>query len=201
MEFSSQPLPDTIIKSMMTKKIWQDDCPVPLGKLRLLTISHYDFSNQLQQGQIIVHEKLAESGLIIFRELFNLKFPIDKMKLIDEYNGYDDDSMADNNSSGFNFRKIAGSDVISMHAYGLAIDINPLQNPYIILGEYSGELKVWPAGGENFLNRTNQRAGMLEPCVGLFQQNGFDVWGGSWNLPIDYHHFQVNRKRIAEFVN
>jgi hypothetical protein len=86
-----------------------------------------------------------------------------------------------------------------MHSYGLAIDINPVQNPYLSIGE-NGIVKVHPSAGVEFLNRSNIRPGMLEPVIHIFEKYGFTVWGGKWNNPIDYHHFEVPRSQVVNLV-
>lgn len=182
-------LPDDLITAMIQTKVWSPECPIPLESLKLLELKHYDFNGEMKNGQMVVNAKIADIVLEIFQELLNLKFPIEKIKTIDHYQGKDELSMEDNNSSCFNFRKIAGSDRLSNHSYGLAIDINPVQNPYIRLNEESAIIE--PIGGLGFLNRHNLRPGMLEPVVPVFTKYGF-IWGGKWDNPIDYHHFEFS---------
>jgi len=131
MHFNIKEIPSTIVKQMQHKNVWQSDCPISIEQLRLVEISHFNFEGNIQSGEIIVLDKLAQSVLKIFEELMVIKFPIHSVYLIDKYEGDDEKSMAANNSSSFNFRMIVGSTKVSMHAYGLAIDINPVQNPYI----------------------------------------------------------------------
>jgi hypothetical protein len=200
MTFSIGQIPHSLLGSMMSKNIWTSECPVPMESLKFLNLTHYDFENKLLSGQMIVHEKVAKNVISIFEELLKIKFPIKKISLIDNYNGDDQLSMSDNNSSCFNYRKIANSKVISMHSYGLAIDINPVQNPYIFDSKVENKLEIWPDEGKLYLNRTNQRAGMVEPIVTLFAYYGFSVWGGSWNEPLDYHHFQIDRLHLSNFL-
>ncbi len=195
MTFEINPLPQDVISSMVAKKVWQEACPVSLDELSLVTIKHYDFAGEIRQGQLVVNSSMASNALSIFKELFELKFPIAKMVLIDEYNGDDNASMADNNSSCFNYRRILTSEQLSMHSYGLAIDINPVQNPYIVINKESNEVQVFPKTGTGFLNRHNYRGGMVEPIVAIFEKYGFNIWGGKWNELIDYHHFQVDIPR------
>jgi hypothetical protein len=199
MDFNIQEVPVNIIKRMQQLGIWAADCPVLIEKLRLLHIMHYNFAGKKLQGEIIVHERVASDILKIFTELMQVKFPIQSVKLIDEFHGSDELSMNSNNSSCFNFRKIDGSAQISNHSYGLAIDINPVQNPCIITND-GFDKKIMPQPGENFLNRGDVRAGMVESVVEIFNRNGFSDWGGKWNNPIDYHHFQVPKSKIAEYI-
>jgi len=190
MKFEINELPAQVQLSMKNSGVWSAECPVPMSKLRLLKLSYYDFSNQIIVGKMVVLDKVAESVISIFKELLALKFPIYNIGLIDAYNGDDELSMAANNSSCFNFRKIDGSSLLSMHSYGLAIDINPVQNPFI------QKDKILPLDGKNFLNRGEKAVGMVEPIIDIFYKHGFTVWGGGWTTPIDYHHFQVPREQV-----
>ena len=199
--FSINEVPKDIPQKMINKKIWTHDCEIVMNQMVLLTVDHYDFLGNILPGQLIVCRLVAKKVVLIFKELFDLKFPIEKIKLIDEYDGDDERSMADNNSSCFNYRNISGSRVRSMHSYGLAIDINPLQNPFLQVDSNKNTVIVSPQKGVDFLNRNNQRSGMVEPIVKIFKRHGFDVWGGNWNSPIDYHHFQVERVIAEKFFS
>ena len=113
MKFEISNLSEVIQLSMKNIGVWSEECPVPMSKLRLLELSHYNFTNQVVVGKMVVLDSMAESVIVIFKELLALKFPINNIGLVDEYNGDDELSMAANNSSCFNFRKIAGSDLLS----------------------------------------------------------------------------------------
>ena len=178
-------LPHAIIQSMMSKGIWTPECPVSLDDLRLMVTDYYDFNGHIKTGQMVIHHKITDAANSIFSELYKIKFPIHKMTLIDEYNGNDDLSMTDNNSSCFNYRKIYGTDRVSVHSWGTAIDINPRENPYI-----TQDGKIHPEDGKLFLDRSDLRPGMVEPIVHLFTDHGFD-WGGNWTTIKDYHHFEI----------
>ena len=190
MKFEIKDIPLDIQNKMIEKRVWTAECVVPMSKLKLLNLSHYNFNNRVEVGQMVVLGSMADSVIAIFQELFTLKFPIHTIKLVDEFDGNDELSMNANNSSCFNFRKIANSDILSLHAYGLAIDINPVQNPFI------QNDKILPDHGKNFIDRSNIKAGMVEPIVKVFYKHGFTEWGGNWQEPIDYHHFQVPRQQI-----
>lgn len=194
MKFEIKDIPLDIQDKMIEKKVWTSECIIPLTKLKLLTLSHYNFDNRIEIGQMVALGSMADSVIAIFQELFALKFPIHTIKLIDEFEGDDELSMSANNSSCFNFRKIAGTDKLSLHAYGLAIDINPMQNPFIQNG------KILPAHGKDFIDRSKIKAGMVEPVVEVFYKYGFTEWGGNWQEPIDYHHFQVPRQQIEALL-
>jgi hypothetical protein len=120
------------------------------------------------------------------------------------YSGDDDASIGDNNTSSFNDREISGGERISLHAYGLAIDINPIQNPSLKRNG-DGSIRVSPPGGSQFLNRSEdrpgkaKREGMAESMIDIFANHGFLIWGGYWDDPIDYQHFQVSR-RMADLL-
>lgn len=200
MTFIINEIPEELAGKMQSAGVWQPDCPVAINQLRLLDIAHYDFKGNVGQGQLVVLGLMAENYLNIFKELFRLQFPINKIKTIEHYQGDDFASMEDNNSSCFNYRKITGTNTLSVHSYGLAIDINPLQNPMIDIDDNTKSIRVYPQEGVNFLNRRNQRPGMLEPVVSVFKDNRLDVWGGNWNNPIDYHHFQVERALAENLI-
>lgn len=183
MNFTINQIPDDIALRMKKISIWTQECPVRIEQLRLLEISHYNFLGNIVVGQLVVLDKIAENVLKIFEQLLIVKFPIQNIKPIDAYNGNDELSMESNNSSCFNFRPIAGSDRLSIHSYGLAIDINPVQNPFIEINDKTNIVKIFPKEGGKYLNRGNIRAGMVEPIVGIFKKHGFE-WGGNWNSPI-----------------
>lgn len=200
MNFSINNLPPDLAQNMINNHYLTKDCPVKINRLKLLAVSHYNFDSQISVGQIMVLDKISQAVLDIFKELFLLKFPIHSIKLLNEFNGSDELSMVANNSSCFNFRPIAGTKILSMHSYGLAIDINPVQNPFIVIKNNSKEVTVFPQQATEFINRHNQRNGMVEHIVGIFRKHGFSEWGGAWNSPIDYHHFQIPRKDVHQLI-
>jgi hypothetical protein len=185
-------------QEMIQKNIWKKECPVPLERLRVVHFEYYNFNQELQKdGEIVVLDAVAKRVRKIFDELKVTKFPLSKAKRIEFYNGDDELSMADNNSSSFNCREITGGGAPSIHSYGLAIDINPVENPYISFNEADDKrsvtAKIIPSAGAGFINRTNLRTGMVESIVDIFKHNGFTIWGGKWNTPIDWQHFQTPR--------
>jgi hypothetical protein len=142
----------------------------------------------------------------IFDTLYERRFPIARARLMDAYRGDDAASMRDNNTSGFNDRPVTGGGAPSLHAYGLAIDLNPVQNPYLSVSfDEQGRATFSPPAGARYANRRDPRPGkpprrgMAEQAVQLFADHGFVVWGGDWDAPIDYQHFQVTRE-VAERV-
>lgn len=152
------------------------------NKLDLVSVKYYGFDGKLHQGQIIVNKEIANDIVEIFKVIEKTKFPVEKVVPIVEYNWSDEKSMNDNNTSSFNYRFISGSRILSMHANGLAIDINPKQNPYVKNGTSI------PAGSEYKL----QNMGTIEPdskIVKVFKEKGW-TWGGDWKSLKDYQHFQ-----------
>lgn len=174
----------------ITDSSWNEDAPVKLSELSYLEVTYIGFDNKDHVGELIVNKQLAYEVLEIFKELYDKKFPIDKIKLIDEYAASDILSMSDNNTCAFNYRKIEGSNKISNHSYGIAIDINPIQNPYI------NNNKVSPIEGKEFMDRNDKRVGMIkkgDSCYDAFKKRGWD-WGGEWKTVKDYQHFEKKVK-------
>ena len=116
MKFEIQDIPLDIQNRMMKKNVWSSECVVSIARLKLLNVSHYNFENEVTVGQIVVLDSMANSVVSIFKELFTLKFPIHSIRLIDEFDGDDELSMDANNSSCFNYRKIEGSELLSVHS-------------------------------------------------------------------------------------
>lgn len=167
---------------------WRPGCPVPLDRLRLLTVTHWGFDRMPHQGEVVVHTDDAEKIRSVFAALFEAGFPIEQVRLVDEFGADDDRSMAANNTSGFNCRRARGSTRWSEHAYGRAVDINPVQNPYLTPG---GD--VVPPGGREFIRRDATRQGLITgdgPVVAAFTSIGWR-WGGAWPNP-DYQHFSAS---------
>jgi D-alanyl-D-alanine carboxypeptidase len=192
------PISNELCDDMKSRKVLTANSLVGCERLRLLSFNHIGFDRQLHDGEIVVMDAVANNVVQIFNALLSEHFPIEKAKLLNSYEGDDDASIADNNTSAFNDRNIAGGAGLSLHAYGLAIDVNPLQNPYI---EREGEtLRVSPKLSSDYVNRTNRRPGMVEPIVDVFADNGFSIWGGDWRNPIDYQHFQVSRDLANQLV-
>jgi poly-gamma-glutamate synthesis protein (capsule biosynthesis protein) len=165
---------------------WRPGCPVPQRDLRLVTITHWGFDGRPRPGELVVHVTHAEGIRRVFAELFAARFPIDQVRLVDEFGGDDDRSMAANNTSGFNCRRVSGSSSWSEHAFGRAIDLNPLRNPYVTRGG-----RVSPPAGRPYANRARRAAGMIranDVVVRAFAAAGWR-WGGYWSRSKDYQHF------------
>ena len=159
--------------------------------LSYVHILHVDFDGNTSEGELICNNAIAQDFVEIFYELYLAEYRIEKITLIENYDGDDTASMLDNNTSCFNFRPVEGSDRLSKHAYGLAIDINPFYNPYITYTAEGGQT-VSPEGSEPYADRTQSfpyKIDTSDLCYRLFTEHGF-IWGGNWNSCKDYQHFQ-----------
>jgi hypothetical protein len=186
------PVTPELCAHMKAHRVLHPGAPVGCERLRLVTFGYLGFDGQTHaDAELIVLDAVAEHVLQIFAALRTRGFPIASVKLMDAFNGSDDASIAANNTSSFNVRAVAGSGNISLHSYGVAIDLNPVQNPYVTR-TWNG-LVVEPRSAGAYANRRNQRPGMAEPVVALFAEHGFAEWGGRWANPTDYQHFQVGR--------
>ncbi len=178
------------IKDRINGKSYADNCSVPYDELRYVKVLYWGFDNKTHIGELIVNKAIVEDILEIFEELYELKYPIEKMVLVDEYNADDNASMADNNSSAFNYRVIDGTSKISVHSYGLAIDINPKYNPYV--REMDGKTIITPENGTEYADRSLDCQYYItkgDVCYEAFIKRGF-TWGGEWQNSKDYQHFQ-----------
>jgi hypothetical protein len=185
---------------MKARGVLASDAPVSCEKLAIVRFSYVDFDGRSHDdGQIMVMTAVSDYVKSIFDALYARRFPIARAVLMDHYLGDDIAAMKDNNTSAFNHRPVTGGKLPSLHAYGLAIDLNPLQNPFVQI-QADGNAIFSPPSGTKYANRLSPRpgktarAGMAEEVVDLFARNGFLIWGGDWDAPIDYQHFQVDRK-------
>ena len=173
------------IREEMRGCSWRDEPRCPrFEALRLVRVQYRGFDGAVQLGELIVHTELADEVVAIFAEIFAAGFPIESMRRIDEFAADDNASMAANNTSAFNYRVVEGTSQLSQHALGRAIDINPVQNPWLRAG------RVDPPAGREYLDRSHTRPGMLvrpDPVIDAFTRVGWQ-WGGDLAQP-DYHHF------------
>lgn len=198
--FYISEIPNEIF-ALMQGKSYKDNCTVPYEDLRYVHILHKDFEGNTKEGELVVNRLIAEDILEIFRELYNQSYPIEKVKLVDEYNADDEASMSDNNSSAFNFRFISYTTTISKHGLGLAIDINTLYNPYV--KTVNGALNIEPANATEYVDRDKEFEHKIDHndlCYRLFTEHGFE-WGGDWNSAKDYQHFEVSDAVSEAYVN
>ena len=180
------PVPEALA-IRMREHSWRQGCPTAIAELAYLRLSYLGFDGAVHTGELVVHKELAVDVLSIFKALFTMRFPIEKMKVIDDYLGDDDASMADNNTSAFNCRFVAGKPgVYSKHSSGHAIDLNPRTNPMVLDGT------VFPPTGAAFADRLRRTPGMLragDRAVLEFTRRGW-TWGGAWASLKDYQHFE-----------
>ena len=187
--FSKEPLSNEI-KKKITGVSYHENDTITYDDLNLLRISYYDFEGKIQHGELFCNKSIADDLLEIFTGLYDAQYQLEKVRLIDEYGGDDDLSCADNNTSCFNYRVVAGSNHLSNHAKGLAVDINPFYNPYITHPD--GGTRISPEGSEPYADRSNIRPHMIDEndlCYKLFTEHGF-TWGGHWKSVKDYQHFE-----------
>lgn len=177
------------LRQRMTGVSWHRGCPVGLSGLRLLTVIHWGFDDDVHRGRLVVNREQASEVLRALRSLFELGYPIRQMRLVDAYGADDHRSMAADNTSAFNCRFVAGSPgVWSEHAYGRALDLNPLENPYVTESGYAS-----PPAGAPFADRSRRAKGLIHrggPVVAAFAAAGWE-WGGNWAWPKDYQHFSA----------
>lgn len=180
----SYPLPTEIVERMQGIS-YQEGSPVALEDLAYLRIPYLTFEGETKLGEMVVHHLLAQEIVEIFSELYAAQFPMQQMVLVDEYAADDLLSMAANNSYCFCARLILGTSRYSVHSYGSAIDINPVQNPYITGGV------VYPDAANDYLERNSATPGLItegDACYTAFTSRGW-AWGGHWANP-DYQHFE-----------
>jgi len=164
-----------------------ENIKISYDDLRYIKLQHYDFEGNVREGELIVNKKLADEVTQIFYELYKAGYPLESVRLVDDFGEPGDDnlSMAANNTSAFNYRRVTGSKTLSRHSYGAAIDINPRLNPYI-----DGE-RIAPENGAEYADRSKDFAGKIDHddlCYKLFIAHGW-TWGGDWKGDKDYQHF------------
>jgi hypothetical protein len=176
------------MRRRMTGVSWHPGCPLGLGELRLLTVRYWGFDHAVHQGQLIVNESAARALARAFGLLFAARYPIRQMRPVDAFGGSDERSMAADNTSAFNCRRVHGTSSWSMHAYGLAVDINPFENPEVI------GRKVDPPAAATWAYRSRRSLAMIrhgDAVWRAFISVGWK-WGGDWTSPKDYQHFSAN---------
>jgi hypothetical protein len=173
------------LRAEMTGSSWHPELACPsFDSLRLMQVPHWGFDGAIHTGELVVAADVVPAVEHLFERLYVLQFPIERMERVDVYGGDDDASMAANNTSAFNCRQITGGGTLSRHSYGVAIDINPVQNPYVT------GATVLPSAGAEYRARTPIRPGMIvrpDPVTRALVDIGWE-WGGDWDDPIDYQH-------------
>lgn len=183
--FYSETISDKVFKRMKGVS-YRKGCPVKRQELRYVRVLHRGFGGETHIGELVCNKMIAEDMVEVFKLLYEKEYPIEKMLLVDEYGGDDEASMEDNNTSCFNFRPISGTSTLSNHAYGLAIDINPLYNPYITPDGYE------PKNAGDYIDRTEDTPYKItsdDPCYLAFAERDYE-WGGWWSEVQDYQHFE-----------
>jgi len=192
-EYSSSisPITPEIKKRMIKGSSWRNGCPVSLNDLRYLRLKHINFNGKDVMGEIIVHKEVSVEVTEIFEALYKIGYPIRKMRLVSDYQGSDWDSIESDNTSAFNCRAATGSKKWSKHSYGKAIDINPIENPYISRKGY-----ISHKASASYRKRVHHDATYADKAVllkndkavQLFKKYGWK-WGGDWSGVKDYQHF------------
>ncbi|HXG75433.1 MAG TPA: M15 family metallopeptidase [Gaiellaceae bacterium] len=172
----------------MTGVSWRPGCPVPLRDLRLLRLTHWGFDGRARHGRLIVHAAVARDVLSVFRRLYEARFPLRRVVPVDAYRASDFRSIEADNTSAFNCRFVEGTRRWSEHAYGRAIDVNPIENPYVAGGRTAHR------ASEPYVDRSRRRPGMAYEggvLVRAFDAIGWG-WGGRWRPARDYQHFSAS---------
>ncbi|KYJ87075.1 M15 family metallopeptidase [Sulfurovum riftiae] len=185
------PITPEVKKRMIKGNSWRKGCPVPLKDLRYIRLTYRNFNGRDAKGEIIVHKDVAYEVRQIFEELYEIGYPIHKMKLVSDYKGSDWQSIEADNTSAFNCRKATGSKHWSKHSYGKAIDLNSIENPYI---SRSGHISH--KASQQYRKRVHKnhspadKAILLknDKAVHIFKKHGWK-WGGDWSGVKDYQHF------------
>lgn len=188
---SISPISPEIKQRMVKGNSWREGCPVSLNDLRYLRLTHINFSGKEMMGEIIVHKEVSAEVAEIFATLYDVGYPIKKMRLVSDYKGSDWQSIESDNTSAFNCRAATGSKKWSKHSYGKAIDINPIENPYISRKGY-----ISHKASETYKKRLHQKSSYADKAVLLKNDKAVQIfkkygwkWGGDWSGVKDYQHF------------
>jgi hypothetical protein len=182
---SIQPIDASLARTMRGSS-WRPGCPVQLRDLRVVAATHWGFDGRVRLGRVIVHRDAAAGIVAVLRRLYQERFPIRRMVPVDAYRGDDFRSIEADNTSAFNCRPVAGTSRWSQHSYGRAIDVNPIENPYVAADGTTAHPR-----SAAYLDRTAYRPGMAlagGPLVRAFDAIGWG-WGGRWSSSKDYQHF------------
>jgi len=185
--FEAQALPASVRKRVRGRS-WRRGCPVPLDRLRFIRMNHWGFDRKVHDGVMIVNATAVSAVRTAFGRLFAKRFPIRKMRLVDDYGADDFASIEADNTSSFNCRRATGSSRWSDHAYGRAIDINPIENPYVYANGTTSH-----RASRTYLDRSRIRPGMAlarRTLVNTFDAVGWR-WGGRWSPATDFQHFSA----------
>ena len=188
--FTADTIDDATFRRINGKS-FKDNPHISRSDLRYLRLLHVNNDGNICLGEMVCNKAISTDLTDIFRQLYDARYPIERMVLIDNYEADDEQSMRDNNSSCFCYRVVSGSKVLSHHARGMAVDINTLYNPYVKVRQ-DGSRYIQPGTAEPYTHRERTFIYKIQPtdiCVQLFLSHGFK-WGGNWNNPKDYQHFE-----------
>ena len=177
------------LERRMRGKSWHRGCPVPIRRLRLIRVSFHGFDGDRHIGRLVANKNAVGALVRALRSMYRNDFKIRRMRLVDRYDGNDRRSMRADNTSAFNCRFVSGTTRWSEHAYGRAIDINPVENPYV-----RSDGTVSPRKGRRYRDRSRHAKGMIharDSTVRAFRRVGWG-WGGYWTSAKDYQHFSAS---------
>ncbi len=189
-DFSVSPLSDSLFARMQGRS-YPEGCTVPRSDLRHVRVLHVDAQGMVHKGELVCNKAIAQDLVDIFRQLYQARYPIEKIRLIDDYEADDEQSMSDNNTSSFCYRTVSGTKKLSKHALGMAVDINTRYNPYVRKGA-DGRQLISPDNGRPYADRRKSYPYKIvkgDLLYRLFIQHGFQ-WGGNWRTMKDYQHFE-----------
>lgn len=195
--FSVTTIDDTTF-TRMKGKTYKNNCTVPLSELRHVKVLYKNKAKQTLKGEIVCNKHIADDVAEIFYELYKANYPIERIRLMDDYNADDETAMRDNNTSSFNFRFISHSTKVSKHGLGLAVDLNTLYNPFVLTVD--GKLHVEPETALKYVDRSKNFDYKIDEndlAYKLFIQHGFE-WGGHWKTRKDYQHFELPDDKVKE---
>ena len=195
--FSVTTIDDTTF-ARMKGKTYKDNCTVPLSELRHVKVLYKNKAKQTLKGEIVCNKHIADDVAEIFYELYKANYPIERIRLMDDYNADDETAMRDNNTSSFNFRFISHSTKVSKHGLGLAVDLNTLYNPFVLTVD--GKLHVEPETALKYVDRSKNFDYKIDEndlAYKLFIQHGFE-WGGHRKTRKDYQHFELPDDKVKE---
>ena len=190
--YSISPLSETIKHRILKGKSWRRGCPVSLQDLRYIRVTYWNFSGKEKSGELLMHKEAASDIVAIFGELYEIRYPVRQMRLVSDFGGNDWRSIEAGNTSAFNCRPATGSRKWSKHAYGRAIDLNPVENPYI---SKSGHIAH--KASEKYRRRVHRKPSdpgdrallqKRDKATLIFKKYGWK-WGGDWPVTKDYQHF------------
>ena len=190
--FTSSMIPDDVFERMLNVS-YPEGCEVQTDELRYLRVLYIDFDGKEQSGELVCNASIAEDLLEIFNEFYKADYRLESVRLVDDFGGDDTASMEADNTSCFNDRLVEGTDRLSNHARGLAIDVNPFYNPYITYP--GGKQRISPKGSEPYADRSADFPYKIDEndlAYKLFKAHGFR-WGGDWNSSKDYQHFEKTK--------